>query len=233
MTPTGRDVLSFLFSRRFWFQSAAVSLFAACQSGCNVVLLLGYLIGGPPSIEPDYNKQTGDSLAGKNKTVLVLCYAPTELKWDNDAIDFELAKHVAYRLNQNKIKVIDPDRVYAWLDKNNNWHKAAEVGKQFKVDYVIHIDMKEYSLFEEHSSDLYRGRADAIISVIKMDEDKKDGNVVYTKQKVSRFPTKTPVSAYEFSYDAFKKRYLSELSNEIGVLFYESFAGDDIPNTAL
>ncbi|MSR56864.1 MAG: hypothetical protein EXS05_04240 [Planctomycetaceae bacterium] len=212
---------------------AAALLLALSQTGCNAVLLLGYLIGGPPAIEPDFHKQTGQKLEGKNKTVLVMCYAPTELKWDNDAVDYELAKHVAYRLNLNKIKVIDPDRVHAWLDKNKDWHKAVEVGAEFKVDYIVHIDLKDYSLFEEHSSDLYRGRADVVVNVFKMDEDHKDGNMIYSKDLISRFPTKTPVYAYQYSYANFKKMYLSTLSNEIGVLFYEQFAGDDIPNTAL
>lgn len=214
-------------------QLAILLVGAGSMTGCNAVILLGYLIGGPPSIEPDFHKQTNLSLTGKNTTVMVMCYAPTELRWDNDAVDYELAKHVAVRLNMNKIKVIDPDRVHAWLDKNKDWQKAAEVGAEFKVDYIIHIDLKDYSLFEEHSSDLYRGRADALITVVKMDEDKKDGNVIYSKDLVSRFPTKTPASVYQYSYANFKKMYLSTLSNEIGVLFYESFAGDDYVNTAL
>lgn len=219
------------------YRRTLTGLFAAAAclwlSGCNAVLLLGYLIGGPPAIEPDFHAKTKLSLAEKGKTVLVYCYAPVELKWDNEAVDYELAKFVSYRFNANKIHVVDPDRVHAWLDKNNDWNKVSEVGAAFKVDYVVHIDLRDYSLYEEHSHDLYRGRADAIVSVIKMDEDKKDGKAIYMKEKVSRFPTKAGVSAYDYSYEDFKRRYLSELANEIGVLFYESFAGDDIPNTAL
>ncbi|MGQ0637523.1 MAG: hypothetical protein ACT4QC_23190 [Planctomycetaceae bacterium] len=213
-----------------WLCLLAVAL---CQTGCNAVLLLGYLIGGPPAIEPDFHKKTNQSLAGKNKTALVFCYAPTELKWDNDAVDYELAKFLAYRLNANKIKVMDPDQVHDWLDKNKDWHKVSEIGAAFKVDYIVHIDLREYSLFEEHSSDLYRGRADAIIHVVKMNEDKKDGDTIYSKELVSRFPRSTATPAHQFSYQDFKQRYLSELANEIGILFYEHFAGDDFINTAL
>jgi hypothetical protein len=212
---------------------AAAALMAVSLTGCNAVILLGYLIGGPPSIEPDFHKATGKSLEGKNTRVLVMAYAPTELRYDNDAVDYELAKHVAHRLNLQNIRVVDPDRVHSWLDKNRDWNNAAEVGAEFKVDYVIHIDLTDYSLFEEHSSDLYRGRAEALVTVWKMDEDKKGGESIYSKQIVSRFPKGAPVSVYSQSYANFKKLYLSTLSNEIGVLFYESFAGDDIPNTAL
>lgn len=219
--------------RRFWLELAGILLVTITQPGCNVVLLLGYLIGGPPSIAPDFDEKTKHSLADKGKKTLVLCYAPTELKWDNEAVDHELAKHVAYRLNMNKIKVIDPDRVHNWLDKNSDWSKPAELGKEFDVDYVVYIDMKEYSLFEEHSSNLYRGRTQAIVSVIKMDEDHKDGRVIYSKDLVSRYPISTPKSVDEIPYAQFKKLYLSRLSEEVGQLFYEHFAGDEVPHRVL
>lgn len=216
-----------------------------CATGCNIVMLLGYLIGGPPSIEPDFEVKTEESLRDKGVTVLVLCYAPTELKWDNEAVDEELARMVAGQLSRNKIKVIDPDRVKAWLDKHPDWDKPSEVGAAFGVDYVVYIDLHQYGLFEENSNSLYRGRADLIVSVIKMDEvDKKDrldedviatrdGESVYSKNVVSRYPEATPVSADQYPYASFKKMYLLRLSDQIGQLFYESYAGDDIPHRVL
>jgi hypothetical protein len=205
------------------------------QAGCNAVLSLGYIFGGPPMREPDFEKRTPkESVKGKDKKVLVFAYAPTKLKWDNEAVDYELAKYVAVRLMMNKITVIDPDRVHAWLDKNTDWNKATEVGAAFHVDYVIHIDIKDYSLFEENSkNELYRGRADALVTVHKMDENGKDGTAIYVKDIVSRFPTKAPVHKSQKSYAEFKKLYLSALSDEIGRLFYPAEPGAEIPNTAL
>jgi len=188
----------------------------------NAVLLLGYFFGGPPMVEADFHQQTKQSLEGKKKTTLVMCYAPTELKWDNDDVDFALAKHVADRLKEHDIQVVDPDRARAWLEQNRDWKKSAEVGAEFEVEYILMIDLKDYSLFEEHSSDLYRGRADAMITVIKMDDDKKDGDLIYSKQIVSRFPTQAPVSVYAERYDDFKKLYLQTLSQEIGRQFYDT-----------
>jgi hypothetical protein len=216
-----------------------------CAPGCNIVMLLGYLIGGPPSIEPDFEVKTKDSLREKGATVLVLCYAPTELKWDNEAVDEELARMVAGQLNRNEVKVIDPDRVKAWLDKHPDWDKPSEVGAAFGVDFVVYIDLHEYGLFEESSNNLYRGRADLIVSVIKMDEVEKkdrldedvvrtrDGESIYSKNIVSRYPEATPVSADQYPYASFKKMYLLRLSDQIGQLFYESYAGDDIPHRVL
>jgi hypothetical protein len=218
------------------FALLALLILVAAQSGCNAVMLAGYLIGGPPTSDPDFHVRTKQELDGgkkKKNVVLVYCYAPKELKWDNESVDYDLAKHVAHRLLQNKIKVIDPDQVYAWLDKNDKWRKTAELGKHFKVDYVVHIDVKDYSLYEATSTNLYRGRADIIVNVVKMNEDKTDGKVIYTNPVKSFFPTQAPVDTSQMSFAEFRKHYLSALSEEIGRLFYPRETGAEIPYSVM
>jgi len=212
---------------------AGILLLVGAQSGCQPFMLLGYLLGGPPSTDPDFHQKTKQTLEGKNKVTLVYCYAPKELKWDHDSLDFDLAKHVAYQLNGKKIKVVDPDRVYAWLDKHDRWRKTSEIGAAFKVDYIVHIDIKDYSLNEAGVNNLYRGRADCIVNVVKMDENKRDGTVIYTTPIKSNFPKNGPVDQSAMPFNDFKKRYLSALSYEIGKLFFSTETGDDIPYSML
>jgi hypothetical protein len=193
------------------------------------LILLGYLYGGPPTIEPDFQTKAKESLAAKGKVTLVYCYAPKEVRWDNESVDFDLAKHVAYQLNAKQIKVVDPDRVYAWLDKHDRWRKTAEIGAAFKADYIVHIDVKDYSLTEANSN-RYQGRADCIVNVVKMDESKRDGTVIYAMPIKSIFPKNGPVDQGAISHQEFKKRYLLALSWEIGKLFCSSETADDIPS---
>lgn len=197
--------------------------------GCNYFVLLGYLIGGPPSIEPDFDAMTNKSMTAKDVKVAVVCYAPTELKWDFDKIDQELAKYVSHRLGMHEIKFINPTRVQAWLDQNPDWDKPEEIGEALEVAYVIYIDLHKYSLYEENSQNLYRGNAEAIVSVHEMDEDG-HGEKVYSKEILSQYPLRAPRSTAEVSYTSFKREYLSRLSEEVGRLFYEYYSGDDIPD---
>ena len=203
---------------------------ATALTGCNYVIMLGYMIGGPPSIEPDFDKMTKASMTDKDVTVAVVCYAPTELKWDFDEVDMEVAKYVSNRLFLHKIKVIDPDRVRDWLDKHSDYDKPDEIGAAFHTKYVIYIDMHKFSLYEEHSASLYRGRAEALVSVFDIDEQG-NGEKIYTKDLTSAYPLAAPRSTSEVSYGHFKKEYLSRLSEEIGRLFYEYYNGDDMPDT--
>jgi hypothetical protein len=49
-------------------------------SGCRVGLLLGLLIAGPPTVEPEFDRQTKESMTDKDVTVAVVCFAPTEVR---------------------------------------------------------------------------------------------------------------------------------------------------------
>ncbi|PJF33101.1 MAG: hypothetical protein CUN57_03035, partial [Phototrophicales bacterium] len=123
----------------------------------------GYLIGGPPSVEPDFEKETRKSLTDYNVTVAVVCYAPTKLKLIDEKVDEAVAKSVSYKLNQHKIKVVNPDRIREWLDTHDDWETPDEIGAAFKTKYVIYIDLRDYNLYEKGNHSLMRGRAEAVV----------------------------------------------------------------------
>jgi len=190
-------------------------------------MLLGLLISGPPTVEPEFDRQTKESMTEKDVTVAVVCFAPTEVRYSFENIDHELAKYVSFRLMENKISVIPPDHVRAWLDENRDWDKPEEIGAAFNTTYVIYIDLNEFSLYEEGSATLYRGRSEAVVSTWKMAEDG-TAEKIFSMEKVSRFPQQQPVSTAEETYANFKARYLSRLSDEVGRFFYEYYLADEI-----
>ena len=201
-------------------------------TGClQQAMVLGYLIGGPPTVEPDFDAKTGVTLSQKEKTSLVLCYAPKSVRFNFDAVDRELAKYVSHRLNQNHIKVVDPDSVQAWLDEHPDWDKPEEIGRDFEVDYVILVEISDFGLYEEGNSNLFRGHSELLISVHEIEEE--DGSEIYSKELISKFPIHQPVSTSDMSYYDFKRLYMSRISDEVGRHFYEYFAADDISQGAL
>jgi hypothetical protein len=199
---------------------------ALSTSGCAQFVLLGLLLGGPPSIEPDFDAETGKSLSKKDTKVVVVCYAPTELKWNFSSIDDEIAAHVSYRLFEHKIQCIEPDYVRAWVDQHPDWEVASEIGKAFDADYVIEIELESFSLYEEgNTTSLYRGRT---VGTVHVSDMKDDGDRIFNKEIDFAFPTRVPRSAYDQSLISFKREYLSRLSEKIGFMFYEHYSGDMI-----
>lgn len=215
---------------RRWLPAGTALALMAVAAGCiNQMMFVGLLLGGFPSIEPDFDKQTGKSMTDKDVVVAVVCYAPTELKFDFDELDYEIAKTVSFRMHEHKIKVIPPDHIRAWLDENPDWDKPEEIGEAFGATYVVYIDMLKYSLYEKGSTSLYRGRAEAFVSVIEMDEEYEgEGEKIYSKETISQYPLAVARPAGEITYTSFKRQYLSRLSEEIGRLFYEHYNGDDM-----
>ena len=211
---------------------ACVLLLSSLLQGCNMgtIVGLGYLIGGPPSVEPNFDEMTGLSMTAKDVTVAVVCYAPNDLKWDFSEVDYEVMKFVSNRLFTHHIKVMDSAVVHAWLDEHPNWDKPEEIGAAFDATYVVYIDLNKFSLYEKGSQNLYRGRAEAMVSVFEMDDDG-TGEKIYSKDITSAFPTAIPRSTQDITYSRFKREYLEVLSEEIGRLFYEYYNGDDMNNS--
>ena len=114
---------------------ASARLRGAITSSC-----LGYLIGGPPSIQPDFEKLTKESLKDKGVKVAVVCFAPDEIRLNFIDVDKDMAKYVAHRLTQKDIKVVHPDRVQDWLDQHDDWDKPDEIGEATGATHVIFID---------------------------------------------------------------------------------------------
>jgi len=202
-------------------------------SGCLAPLMFfGLLIGGPPSIEPDFDRQTKISLDEKDRKVVVLCYAPKEVKFDFDNVDREVSVYVARQLAANKINVVDPNLVVAWLDEHaDEWDKPEEIGRDLEADFVIFLEVSSFSLYEEGSNTLYRGNSETLISVYEMEQG--DGNEIYTKELLSKFPILQGVSTSDMSYYDFKRMYLTRLSDEIGRHFYAHYAADEVANSAI
>lgn len=209
--------------------SLALLATLACVCGCNYVVGLGYLLGGPPSIEPDFDRMTNKSLTDRDVRVAVACYAPTELKWDNAEIDREIAEFVSYRLHEHKITVCSPERVRAWMNANPDWDKPEEIGEGVDVTHVVFIDLSKFSLYEPDASHLYRGRAECVVNVVEK-QPSGDWDEIYVKEHISAYPLAAPRPTSQESFSSFKRHYLERLSEEVGRLFYEYYNGDDLPD---
>lgn len=203
------------------------TLICGAFSGCNYVMVFGYLIGGPPSVEPLFDKETKESMTDKDVKVAVVCFAPNDIKYNFESIDYELAQYVAFQLHSHKISVVSPDRVKGWLEENRDWDKPEEIGAAFDVTYVIYIDLNQFTLYEEGSADLWRGRSECIVRVWKMDDDE-HGEQIFSAEKTSKYPMHQPISSGDKSFGTFKGEYLTRLSDEIGRFFYEYYVADEI-----
>ena len=203
------------------------AMLLCCLPGCNYIVLLGYMIGGPPQLEPAFEKKTNKSFTDHGVRVAVVCYAPDELKYQYLNVDYLIAVGIAARLRQNHIDVVNPDLVRVWLEENPNWDTVDEIGAEFDSTYVLEVDISDFSLYETDSRQLYRGRSDIMVKVHAMEADARS-KLIFTEDLSSEFPRLAPRSASEVSYDSFRSEYMVRLSEEIGRMFFPYGSGDDV-----
>ncbi len=204
-----------------------LAVMLSCLSGCNYLIFFGYLIGGPPQLEPVFEKETNKSFTDRGVRVAVVCYADNELKYQYDSIDHLVAVGVAARLKQNHVNVVNSELVRVWLEENPDWDTPDEIGAEFDATYVVYVDVSDFSLYEHDSRHLFRGRTEAIVSVYEMKADG-EGRRIFNYDLSSEFPRLGPRSASDVSYDSFRSEYLLRVSDEIGRMFYPYGSGDDV-----
>jgi hypothetical protein len=106
-------------------------------------------------------------LDGKKAAVLV--WAPSETMLQFPHVRLELASQTVYQMKQRlkTTTVVPPEQVAAYQDRNLNWDAVppSEIGKQFGADYVIFVELLEYSTRDPKTPTLFRGRARASIVV--------------------------------------------------------------------
>jgi hypothetical protein len=227
ITPHNRVAKSFVRRYRRATALLASLLILLLIPGCNYFILLGYLIGGPPQLQPLFEKETRKSFTDRDVRVAVVAFAPDDLTKFHDNIDQMLAVRISALLYKNKIEVINPDAINAWMVNNPDWDSPAEIGADFDVNFVVYVDISDFSLYEQDSTSLFRGRCEAIVSVYEMETDG-NGKRIFTKNVTSVFPTQIPRSASDISYETFRHEYFFRLADEIGRLFYPYGNGDDI-----
>ena len=199
-------------------------------TGClKEILFLGLLLHGPPSIEPEFDIRTGKSMTDRGVKVAVLCEAPSNLRLDFGKIDEHLGRYVTNWLARNKINCVHSEGIRAWVDEHPEFDTPEELGADLEVTYVIHIELRQYSLYEKNSQSLFRGSAEGLIKVYDMQPDGR-GRVIYNNSFRYRYPRIQARSIYDIPEANFKREYLSRLSDQIGHHFYEWHTGDDIPD---
>ena len=208
--------------------AAALSL-----GGCEALGLSGFGTADP--YESDFHKKTDTDLSDGGLPVVVMCTASPDLPAGTDNVDYDLAKHVGYRLVQNRVNVVDPDRVRDWLEAHVEGRTPIAAGHEFQAVYVVHLDLQQFTLVDEQDPEKYRGRAELVVRVI--DRRKDERSAIYEQRIKLRLPNlakrlpNLAKSKREYTLDSFTKIYLSALSLKIDTFLSGPFPQESTPNS--
>ncbi|MCS7044861.1 MAG: hypothetical protein NZO58_00745 [Gemmataceae bacterium] len=166
----------------------------------------------------------------KNKEVtLCITTSSTALETRPDLIpaEQELAELLAQQLrqaaveNKEKIKVVPPSRVRSFLQSGEASGRAlSDVGKQFKADYVISLEIASMSLYERGSQQmLFRGNTEIKVSVIDVAKPAGEGTI-FTETYRREFPLNHPLEVTDArDVPLFRQRFLGAVATDIARMF--------------
>lgn len=197
--------------------------------GSNLILLLAYLIGGPPVIEPDFQKKTGKSL--ENVSIAVRCVPAEGVKLDDKSICDRIAKWLAIRLTQKNLRVADSDAVAGWVKRHAEERGVIGLAAAVEADFVIVVEVNEFTLHHAEKKQDFQGLFQGSISVHEIAKNSKGKRVaaraIYNCDRTGRYPIEAPLPGNMHTEKDFEKKFVLEVSGDLQAIFCPRYADED------
>lgn len=201
---------------------------AIALSGCSLGVMAGKMLTGEPLQPAQFHAMTGTDLTKGKHKVVVICSTPTSVDADLSSLNIDLVDGITRRMKVQGIDVISPDEVAKWIDDNGGViTDPSEMAKAFDADFVAWIDMFGFTLREENSTRLLRGRANGFIRVYQVEEVNGDRTALtaFNTEFSTTFPSHQPISEIGRSSVTFQKEFVDRVCGELAEKFYDHRPG--------
>jgi len=156
--------------------------------------------------------------------VVVYVWARPEALWDYPQMRLDLTAHLSAYLKENveDVKVIPAPQVEAYLKSLPTMNPdAAEVGRHFHANTVVHVSVYQFSMRDPGMSQFYRGRISA--SVVVLDLTAKDGTVkrIPLPDVIVAVPDEGPLGYYNTTAGQIRDATYREFTQATGRKFHQ------------
>lgn len=134
--------------------------------------------------------------------LVIVPYAGTDILFTYPAVPLEVSHDILNEIYLNlrpRVKAaVRPVDVVRWQESNLEWPNMAleDIAKTFQADTVLYVELERYTMLEERSANLFRGRVRARVQVVKAEAKR---NPVYETIVETVFPEDRPVGVLEVS----------------------------------
>ena len=195
----------------------------ATSTGCiQEMAQLLYVIKGY-KIEPPFP-------ALKDKKVAIVCNSNTPA-FGPDSLSVTISKHIALALatSEDQITIAAPAKVDEFIDANGWQEESAEqLGEAVGADYVVVIEVENYSIHE--GATLYKGRSDWTASAYDVANG---GKIAFSNGPNHYAFPETGRPSLQTSERVFESFYLAQLCDIISKQFISFDKMDSYANEAL
>ncbi len=197
-------------------------LAAVLGAGCDPVTMLYFL--SSEDKEPPALKRLASEDKKKEVKVAIVAYSAMETRSEFIHVDHALADMLTRQLtelsrdNKDKVVLVSSRLVEEYKNKHPSRHGCdpVEVGKHFKADYVVYLELNQMSLYEAGTyPPMLRGHADISVTLVDMkdpeDQEKKQFTCAYPSESRGAIDVspEMPASVFREQFLAFVAKRLS------------------------
>jgi hypothetical protein len=216
---------------------ALLLLFAVPGFGCSPLTMPYFLLmGTDPKYDPDY-KLCGEDSKEPTKVLVLVSLPLDSLPPELIGVDREVSAMFARKLqeaakaNKENVLIASNHTVQKFKDEHPNWQSMGlvDLGKQFKADKVIDLELNKLGIYEPGSrATLFRGHAEVSISVV--DVHKPGDEPVFRKEYSTDFPrSQGPQPVTDTNLQKFRSEFLSRVATDLTWFFTAHAVSEDYP----
>ena len=215
-----------------WTRRLFVGLLVlAAGGGCSPIQLISILSHGRNGSEvpPDHPllphlEEDEDEEDASIKVVTLVTIpgsAPSEFIGSHRTLAAYFQKHLktSYESREKKIELVPQSEVEDYLNGNPDVRvvSPAQLGRHFRADYVIDVELTGLQMFEPGTIQLFQGKADVSVVV----HDIVDGDLEFPPfDYVSRYPKVAPqMRGFETTTTTFRQKFLMNMARELAWKF--------------
>lgn len=201
--------------------AALLPAVVACVSGCGIANLLVYPFA-PREAKKDV-KREHDLTAER---LLILPFAGHDVLFEHPnaglQVSYSVVQQISEHLRGRVHRVVNPAQVALYQRSTLDWPNmdVAEIGREFEADKVLYIELSRFTIMEERSANLYRGRVAARIEVIDTAAPKGE-DILYEGNVAIEVPEDEPIGTLEISEGKLLQATLYRFAEEVVWKFYD------------
>jgi ABC-type uncharacterized transport system auxiliary subunit len=194
--------------------------------GCSLGVIAGKLFFDDPKMKSVIHTATGTDLAKSEKSILIACSTTHQILTKHPGIRIDIVDKMSRILDTRNIKVIPADDVATWFDDHGEWGDFSELAESFDADYVMHIDLKSFSVVVPDSPNLLQGKSEGRVTMMEVklvgkNKDKKKATVVVERSFGVNFPTTYPIPRESRSDETFTENFVDRISAQLARMLYD------------
>ncbi len=200
-----------------------IGVVAACMplaAGCNLVSVPFVLFAPEPT-----KKVSAEFTHLKDKRLLILVWAEQATLYEYPHVQLETASHIRYHLREqySDLDVASPSQVDRYMQAHPDWdtEHPARLGRHFKADAVMMVELMEFSTREPGSPNLYRGRVRARVTMYDLTGEEEMPKGIALKPAEAVFPPDRPIGVLRADDRTIRAETYKEFGRVVARKFYE------------